>query len=35
VKARLKPDDLARVRRAFKVRLAQVQPANGALAKAG
>jgi len=35
VKGRLTPGDLARVRRAFTVRLAQLQPANGAPAKAG
>ena len=35
VKARLTPGDLARVRRAFTVRLAQMQSANGAPAKAG
>jgi hypothetical protein len=35
VKAALTPDDLARVRRAFAVRLAQLQPTNGVPAKAG
>src|SRR5262245_48141324 len=35
VKARLTPSDLVRVRRAFTVRLAQLQPANGAPARAG
>jgi len=35
VKSRLTADDLARVRRAFTVRLAQLQSANGVPAKAG
>jgi hypothetical protein len=35
VKARLTPGDLARVRRTFTVRLAELQPANPAQAKAG
>jgi len=35
VKARLTPGDLVRVRRAFTVRLAQLQSVNGAPAKAG